>query len=112
MSHDAYQSCIEACVECAKECNHCAAECLKEDNPQFMAHCIELNRECAIVCFSAAQLMSIGGMHASLLCSKCEEICDACAFECARYDNDHCQRCADACRRCAAECHAMAEEHA
>lgn len=78
----------------------------------MMARCIELDRQCALVCASAAQLMSIGGEYASLICTACAEICDACAQECEKHDIEHCQRCAEACRRCAEECRAMTAQHA
>ena len=33
-----------------------------------------------------------------------EDICEACAQECAKHPLGHCQDCAKACRRCAEEC--------
>ena len=61
MSHERFQSCIDACIACAIACEHCASECLKEEDVKMMVRCIELDRECASVCRSAAELMSIGG---------------------------------------------------
>jgi hypothetical protein len=34
-------------------------------------------------------------------------VCEACAAECSKHDDDHCRRCAEACRRCAGECRSM-----
>ncbi|MCL6614307.1 MAG: four-helix bundle copper-binding protein [Firmicutes bacterium] len=34
-------------------------------------------------------------------------ICDACAAECDRFQDQHCRACADECRRCADECRKM-----
>ena len=110
MSHERMQSCIDACVSCGTECEHCATECLREDDVKKMADCILLDRECALVCFSTAQLMTIGGENATLLCSACADICEACAVECEKHEADHCQRCAEECRSCAEECRRMAEE--
>jgi hypothetical protein len=112
MSHERFQSCIDACLECATECDHCATECLKEDNVKMMARCIEIDRECAEACYASARLMGIGGEHAALFCNACAEICDACAEECEKHEMDHCKRCAEACRRCAEECRAMAQQPA
>lgn len=112
MSHERFQSCIDACLACAIECDHCASECLKEDNVKMMARCIAIDRECAEACYASARLMAIGGEHAALFCQACAEICDACAEECEKHDMDHCKQCAEACRRCAEECRAMAEQPA
>lgn len=78
----------------------------------MMVKCIELDRECASVCRSAAELMSIGGSHATLLCAACADICEACARECESHDMDHCQECAEECSACAEECRKMTEQHA
>ena len=107
MSHQKFKSCIDACVACAVECNHCATECLHEDDVKAFVRCIQLNRQCAVVCFAAAELMSIGGEHAEHFCNECAGICDACAAECEKHSNEHCKKCAEACRKCAKECRAM-----
>ena len=112
MSHEKFQSCIDACLACATECEHCASACLNESDIQMFARCIELDRECAVACFSAAHLMSMGGENASLFCTACVEICEACAEECEKHEADHCRRCAEECRNCAEECRKMATQHA
>ena len=56
-----YQTCIEACLRCAAVCNHCASACLREEEVKMMARCIQLDSECAAICYAAAQVMSIGG---------------------------------------------------
>src|SRR5688500_241714 len=110
MSHERFQSCIDACIACALACEHCATECLKEEDVKMMVRCIELDRECASVCRSAAELMSIGGAHASLLCGVCADICEACAREWEMHDMQHALDCAEACAACAEECSRMQEE--
>lgn len=69
-----------------------------------MRTCIQLDMECAAICYSAAQLMSLGSERADEVCRLCVDICDACAAECGRHDNEHCQECSRACRECAEEC--------
>lgn len=107
MNHQNYQSCIDACISCGTECEHCATGCLREEDVGEMSDCIMTDRECALVCFSTAQLMSIGGPNAALLCAVCAEMCDRCAAECEKHEADHCQQCAEECRRCAEECRKM-----
>jgi hypothetical protein len=110
MSHEKYQSCIDACLECAVACTQCASECLKEEDVKMMARCILLDRECAAVCFAAAELMTIGGEFSSMLCTPCAEICEECAEECENHETEHCKKCAAVCRQCAEECRKMAQQ--
>src|SRR5690606_2861411 len=82
-----YQSCIDACLACEATCNHCASSCLKEENVNMMAKCIQLDMECAAICYAAAQVMSMGGQKAKELCALCADICDACAEECGQHEH-------------------------
>ncbi|MDZ4810064.1 MAG: four-helix bundle copper-binding protein [Bacteroidota bacterium] len=108
MSHQKFQSCIDACVSCAVVCNDCATECLQENDIKTLAKCIHLDRECAAICFAVANLMSIGGEHAAHLLEECAEKGDACVVECENHPNlAHCKKCAEACRMCAKERRAM-----
>ena len=107
MSHQQFQSCINACEACAVACSHCAASCLQEEDVKMMARCIQLDMECAAICRSATELMSLGSEYSHQLCKLCAEICRACGNECSQHDMQHCQDCAEACRRCAEECESM-----
>lgn len=78
-----------------------------EDDVKMMAECIRLDMQCAVLCYAAAQLMSMGSAQASSICIICADLCDACAAECAKHDNEHCQECAKACKECADECRSM-----
>lgn len=74
----------------------------------MMAKCIQLDMECAAVCYAAAQLMSLGSEKAKAICSICAEICETCGNECSHHQNEHCQECAESCKQCAKECRRMA----
>ncbi len=108
MSHEDYQSCIDACIRCAQACEECGEACLGEKNVAMMAGCIRLDKDCAQSCWTAASIMSRGSSFAQHLCRLCAEICEACGAECRKHQADHCQRCADECERCAEECRQMA----
>ena len=99
-----YKLCIEACLTCAALCNHCATSCLKEEDPKMMAACIQLDLECAAICYATAQLMSLNSDKVKELAKICAVVCDACAEECSKHTNVHCQECAVACTKCADEC--------
>ena len=107
MDYYNHRECIDACLNCAVACNHCASSCLQEEHVQRMARCIQLDMECAAVCYTAAQLMSLGSEKAKAFCLFCAEMCDRCAEECAKHDHAHCQECAQACRACAEWCRKM-----
>ena len=75
----------------------------------MMARCIQLDMECAAICYAAAQVMSLHGQMAQEICRVCADICQACGDECNRHkDMEHCRICAEACYRCAEECRRMA----
>ena len=74
----------------------------------MMARCIQLEMECAAICYAAAQLMSLGSEKAAEICRICADICEACGAECSKHQTEHCKECADMCKRCAEECRKMA----
>ena len=104
----AYKNCINACLRCASICQHCAASCTREKDVTMMAQCIRLDMECAIACYAAAQLMSLGSEAAREFCGICAALCEKCSRECGQHDMQHCQECAEACRQCAEECRRIA----
>jgi hypothetical protein len=108
MNYHDYKTCIDSCLRCATICNHCASSCLAEEHVGMMANCIQLDMECSAICYTAAQLMSLGSERAREYCGFCAEICRACAEECRQHANEYCQECADACGECAALCREMA----
>lgn len=101
------QACIDACMRCAEACENCADACLGEQEVAKMVECIRIDRDCALMCFTAAALLSRGSQFARQFCGLCAEVCDTCAQECRKHDHDHCQQCADECERCAEECRQM-----
>ena len=96
---------INTILECAWACERCMNACLEEQDVQKMAHCIELDRDCAEVCFLAAKLLARDSEIAHQYLRVCEEACRICAEECSLHDHEHCQECARACRRCEEACH-------
>src|SRR5579885_2776045 len=112
MTHESFQTCIDACVACAQQCEHCASACLVEANVAELADCIRYDRDCADVCWAAATLMSRASPFSPEICRVCGEICEACAAACEKHDFEHCQRCAGLCRHCSEQCFRIAGTHA
>jgi hypothetical protein len=108
LQNSKYQSCIDACNACAESCELCATSCLREEEVKMLSRCIQLDRDCATVCWTASQLMSRDSEYVKQICNICAELCDACAEECERHQHmEHCKLCAQACRKCAEECRKM-----
>ena len=102
--HD-HHDLISILLECAQACEKCMAACLEGKELQGMAHCIELDRDCAEICFTGAKLALRDSefLHSYLVA--CEEACRTCAEECSKHGEEHCKTCAAACRRCEQACH-------
>ena len=108
LQNQKYQTCIDACNDCAESCEFCATSCLREQEVKMLGRCIQLDRECASMCYTASQIMSMDGEYTKQICKICADICNACAQECEKHKQmDHCQKCAQTCRRCAEECSRM-----
>lgn len=93
MPHQQYKTSIDAAIHCAYECEHCADTCMGS-----MAECARLCRDCAQMCWTIAGYMSRGSQFIPQVVRACIDICEACASECEKHDNEHCQSCAKACR--------------
>ena len=103
-----FKKCIDACLACAVACNNCGFECLHSAEVTQRIRCIQLNHECAIICFAAANMLSSGNEWIGALYQECAEICDACAEECEKHAQmEHCKKCAETCIKCAEECRNM-----
>ena len=109
LQNQKYQSCIDACNRCAESREFCATSCLRERDVKMLERCIQLNRKCASICYSASQIMSMDGEHTKQICNVCADICDARAEGCEKHKQmNHCQQCAQACTTCSEECRKMA----
>lgn len=104
-SGDPHSELINTLLQCAQACEKCMAACLEEKDVTAMAHCIELDRDCAEICFLGAKLLMRDAEVAHQYLVVCEEACRLCAEECSLHEHEHCQRCAEACRRCQQACH-------
>ncbi|HEY1022517.1 MAG TPA: four-helix bundle copper-binding protein, partial [Flavisolibacter sp.] len=76
----------------------------QEEDVKMMARCIQLDMECAAICYAAAQLMRLGSEKATDICRICADLCEKCGNECGKHQTEHCQECAQACQRCADAC--------
>lgn len=89
--------------ECLVACESCANQCLKE-NAAIKEQCIRTDLDCAEICSLTLRLLSRDSAMASKMIDLCIDICDKCAIECEKHDDDHCQHCAKQCRKCIEVC--------
>ena len=97
---------IQQLLECATACEYCAASCLDEEDVTAMAHCIELDRDCAEICSLGARLLIRDSELSHEFLAFCEKACRVCAEECGKHNHEHCKHCAEECNKCAEACHA------
>ncbi len=99
------QKIIDMLYFCAAQCNHCYDACNLEHDSK-MVLCMTNDQDCSEICRLTAQLMERNSPNADIFMKLCEQMCERCANECAKYDTmAHCNECADACKKCADMCH-------
>jgi hypothetical protein len=91
---------------CAKMCRSCADACVAEE--MDMRQCIRACLDCADICDAACNLaVRRTGSNDQVLretLELCARVCDSCAAECERHEQEHCRLCAQMCRECAEDC--------
>lgn len=100
---------IAQLLDCAEACETCASSCLDEIDVTPMAHCIEIDRDCADICILAAKLLARDSEFVHGLLATCEKACSRCADECSKHDHMHCIRCGEIAEMCAQACHMHGE---
>lgn len=88
-------------------CNYCFNACLQEKDVQMMTKCIKLDKDCAEMCGLALSFVASNSTFRNDVLRLCATICEACAEECGKFPEDHCQQCAKACQECAEACKAF-----
>jgi hypothetical protein len=108
--HQELSGCIADCDECARACSHLVTYCLNLGGAHADASHIRLLLDCAGICRTASEFMSRTSTLHGMVCQVCARICDRCATDCARFDDDQeMASCAAACRKCAESCRAMVQ---
>ena len=116
-ANDIFVLATDARLDCALACR----SCLGEERLDELRDCIQLNLDCADVCFATGALairrisrqgnLAIPGTGfdesvMKLMFETCIVVCRRCEDECMRYAQHHknCRRCAEICRSCAQTC--------
>ncbi|MNJ96864.1 hypothetical protein D3C87_145980 [compost metagenome] len=101
---------IKMCLSCSKICLETLHHCLNNGKNGLVGGMhLALLQQCADACQLSGRLMIAESRFHHQACELSFEICQACAEECERFENDPLlARCADVCRKCAESCRAMA----
>jgi hypothetical protein len=106
---DQMQDCIDHCQGCQETCLEMIGHCLELGGEHAEADHIRMLMACAEICDTSARFMLLESPHHVATCGVCADVCEACAADCDRFDDETMARCADECRRCAAICRQMAK---
>ena len=93
-------TCVKPCQECAKACID-AMKHAQANKMEGMAKATEL---CHLMCLTCANAVAGGNPRSWAICELCENICNDCAAECEKINDEHAKKCAKACRDCAVAC--------
>lgn len=103
------QICIKACLECYKMCIEMSRHCLRMGGKHADAEHIQLLEDCANICRTSAEMMLRQSPYQTDICTLCAKVCEDCAVDCERFDDEFMKQCAEVCRRCAESCKEMLE---
>lgn len=95
---------VRAVSECRAGCEHMAVYIMREPDYRARIKQASLLSDCAEVCSLTAKCAARGSVYARQIASLCEDICEDCGAECARFNDAMSRDCASICACCAQEC--------
>lgn len=101
--------CINNCIACARTCLETFQYCVDQKGTAFSGKHLSLLQHCVDASQLSVELLIGESQFAQQSCELTLELCQACAIECERYQDDkHFSHCAEICRDCAVSCRAIA----
>ena len=101
------RNCAELCTDCSDTCTETMAHCLTLGGMHAERNHITLLALCADTCATSAKALFLGSPLHQHTCRACAAVCEACADDCARMEEEFMQECAEICRACAESCREM-----
>jgi hypothetical protein len=109
---DKLDRCARSCSLCQRACDSCATWCARElaRGAHHLADLLTACRDCADLCFAAAQIVTRHGGAVELVSSACAEACRRCVRACEDHSvEDKCvARCLRKCHECEKACRTLA----
>ncbi len=102
------KQCAETCFECFKVCSHTLYNhCLNQGGKHTEPGHFNLMQDCITICQASAELLFRGSESHKITCRACADVCEQCAANCERFDDQEMKACAAKCRECAQMCMQM-----
>ena len=105
---DEVRECLRDSLDCYQMCTETAARCLTMGGKHAEFEHMNLLMDCAKICSTNADFIIRNSTYYPQTCGITADICDECADNCDRFDEDFMKECASVCRRCAESCREMA----
>lgn len=106
-----YHALLEKVWHCSIISEKCAAACLASDRIGQLVTCIRLSLDCAETCMLLVRSVKRQSVLVPSLLRICDYICQLCADECGKHEEDACQQCAAACLLCSEACGKLIDGH-
>jgi hypothetical protein len=100
--------CRDLCAESHEVCTETLNHCLTIGGDHAERGHLTLLVDCAQICETSADFMSRRSRLHHVICRACTEVCEQCAQDCERFEDEEMNRCAEICKRCAEACRQMA----
>jgi hypothetical protein len=105
---DDMRACIRNCSDCHDTCLETIQHCLHMGGRHVEANHIRLMADCVQICQASRDFLLRGSHLHHVVCGVCAQVCELCAFDCDKLNDDEKMRaCAQTCRRCSASCRHM-----
>ena len=99
-----YKVCISSLFNCASACTNFVMYAVKNNNKSEYSKSIQLAMECSVLCYSTAKLLSLGSSRVKKIAKICARLCDDCAAECSKFQEEYFKETAKLCVACADNC--------
>lgn len=101
------QDCISKCLDCARVCKQTLSRCMQMGGTHTSPKHISLLNDCIEVCNTTAKLLQSNSMYHMDQCAVCQKVCEACAYDCERFQEQFMKDCAGVCLDCSKACEQM-----
>jgi len=108
LSIDEVRECLRDSLDCYQTCTETIARCLITGGKHAAYEHLNLLMDCSKICNTNADFIIRNSPYYPQICGITADMCDECADNCDRFDEDFMKECSAVCRRCAESCREMA----
>jgi hypothetical protein len=97
---------LKAVQDCATICEYTCSVLMKQQGVEYRRVQMEVMKDCADICALCCKYMARLSVFSKQLARQCAYICEVCANECFKFQDEVSQYCGRVCLNCARECRA------